>query len=332
MAGQPRRLGVLALLVLAVCVGGAALAQGTPRTIRVGLQAGGTFSWVIYAIERYGIDKQLGIEVKEVTYPSKPATQLALRSGEVQVTVDDFIEAVRMQQQGIAARAVYPYSLVTGGVVVKADSPIKTVADLKGRVIGAQSLGDKSLLILRTLAVARYGFDPQKDSKVVAAAPPLMAELLRKGDIEAGLPFWHFVARQVATGESREVISAANMLKELGAPADLPLLLIIARNDANRDTIQRLLKAVQLANEKMRTTDSFWTEILDKNLYVLPDRSLMPAVRRRWEAGLPKRWDAGVVVGLTNLVQRMVQIAGADVVGVNRFDPRAYSTEFRPFE
>ncbi len=322
--------GVRLLALLAILAAGSwALAQ-EPRVVRVGLQAGGTFSWVVYAIERFGIDKQLGIQVKEVTYPSKQATQIALRSGEVQVTVDDFIEAVRMQQQGIPARAVYPYSLVTGGVVVRADSPIKSVADLKGKTIAAQSLGDKSLLILRALAVFKYGFDPQKDSKVVAAAPPLMAELLRRGEIDAGLPFWHFVARQVASGESRELISAAAMLKELGAPPDLPLLLIIARNDADAGTIERLLKAVQLANQRMRETDAFWKEILDRNLYALPDPSLMPAVRKRWEAGLPQRWDAGVVVGLTNLVQRMVQVAGAEVVGVSRFDARAYSTQFRP--
>lgn len=325
MGVSVRALALLALLT----VSGLSAAQ-EPKTIRVGLQAGGTFSWVIYAIERFGIDKQLGIQVKEVTYPTKAATQLALRAGEVQVTVDDFIEAVRIQQQGIPARAVYPYSLVTGGVIVRADSPIKSVADLKGKTIAAQSLGDKSLLILRALAVYKYGFDPQKDSKVVAAAPPLMAELLRKGEIDAALPFWHFVARQVASGEARELISAVDMLKELGAPPDLPLLLIIARNDADTDTIERLLKAVQLANQRMKETDAFWQEILDKNLYALPDRSLMPAVRKRWESGLPKRWDAGVVVGLTNLVQRMVQVAGAEVVGVSRFDTRAYSTQFKP--
>lgn len=322
--GKLWALGIVVTMVL----GAGALAQG--KTIRVGLQAGGTFSWVVYAIERFGIDKQLGIEVKEVTYPSKQATQLALRAGEVQVTVDDFIEAVRMQQQGVPARAVYPYSLVTGGLVASANSPIKSIADLKGKTIAAQSLGDKSLLILRTVAVAKYGFDPQKESKVISVAPPLMAELLRKGDIDVGLPFWHFVARQVASGESKEVISAAGMLKEMGAPVDLPLLLIIARNDLDKDTLQRLLKAVQLANAKMKATDSFWTEILDKKLYALPDASLMPAVRKRWEAGLPQRWDAGVVVGLTNLVQRMVQIAGPEVVGVQRFDPRAYTTEFVP--
>lgn len=322
--------GVRALALLAtLMLGGLSLAQ-EPKTIRVGLQAGGTFSWVIYAIERFGIDKQLGIQVKEATYPTKAATQLALRAGEVQVTVDDFIEAVRIQQQGIPARAVYPYSLVTGGVVVRADSPIKSIADLKGKTIAAQSLGDKSLLILRALAVYKYGFDPQKDSKVVAVAPPLMAELLRKGEIDAGLPFWHFVARQVASGEARELISAVDMLKELGAPPDLPLLLIIARNDADAEAIGRLLKAVQLANQRMKESDAFWQEILDKNLYALPDRSLMPAVRKRWESGLPKRWDAGVVVGLTNLVQRMVQVAGAEVVGVSRFDARAYSTQFKP--
>jgi len=320
---------VLALAASLLLLGALSLAQ-QPATIRVGLQAGGTFSWVIYAIERFGIGKQLGIEVKEITYATKSATQLALRSGEVQVVVDDFIEAVRIQQQGIPARAVYPYSLITGGVVVRTDSPIKGVSDLKGRTIAAASLGDKTLIILRTLAVYKYGFDPQKDSKVVAVAPPLMSELLRKGDIDAALPFWHFVARMVAAGEARELISAADMLKELGVSPDLPLLLIIARNDVSPDTLGRLLKAIQLANQRMRESDIFWQEILDKNLYALPDRSLMAAVRKRWEAGLPKRWDAGVVVGLTNLVQRMVQVAGAEVVGVSRFDARAFSTQVRP--
>ena len=318
------------LILLVALASSLGLAQ--TQTLKVGLQAGGTFSWIIFAIERYGIDKQLGIEVKEITYPSKQATQLALRSGEVQVVVDDFIEAVRMQKQGIPARAIYPYSLVTGGLVVKADSPIKTVADLKGKTIGAQSLGDKSLLILRTLLVSKYGFDPQKDGKVVSAASPLMSELLKKGQIDGGLPFWHFVARQVASGESRELISAAQMLKELGAPAELPLLLLVARNDADSAALQKLVRAVELASDRMKTDNTFWSAILDKQLYALPDRSLMPAVKARWEAGLPKKWDSSVVVGLTNLVLRMIEVAGAEVVGISRldFDPRAFSTSIKP--
>lgn len=315
--------GVLAMGLLS-----SAFAQN--RTVRVGLQAGGTFSWVIYAIERFGIDKELGITVRETTFPSKQATQIALRAGEVQVVVDDFVETIRLTQQGIPARAVYPYSLVTGGIMVNADSPIRSIADLKGKTIAAQSLGDKSMLIFRALAVSKYGFDPQKDSKVVAADPPLMGELMRKKEIDAGLPFWHIVAREVATGQSRELISASAMLKELGASPDLPLLLIVARDDLDNTTLRLLLRAVQMANEKMRTTDAFWTEILQRRLFSVPDASLMPAVRKRWEAGLPKKWDAGVVVSLINLVQRMVQVAGADVVGVQRFDPRAYRTDVRP--
>ena len=36
--------------------------------------------------------------------------------------------------------------------------------------------------------------------------------------------------------------------------------------------------------------------------------------------------------GLTNLVLRMIEVAGAEVVGISRldFDPRAFSTSIKP--
>ncbi|GAA6734788.1 ABC transporter substrate-binding protein [Thermus oshimai] len=308
---------------------GLGLAQGT-KSIRAGLQAGGTFAWVVYAMERYGIAKELGLEVKATTYATKQATEIALRAGEAQVVVDDFVGVVLARQGGIPVQAVYPFSLLTGGVVVRADSPIRGVADLKGKVIGAASLDDKSLLLLRALAVARYGFDPQKEAKVLAVAPPLMAELLRRGELEAALPYWHFIARMVATGEYRELISNAEMLRELGLPTDLPLLLVVAREDTDPEALRLFLRGLNLAQERMRRDEAFWNELLDRGLYALPDRSLLPAVRKRWEGGLATRWDAGVIVGLTNLVQRLVQVAGSEVMGIRRLDPRAFALSVGP--
>jgi NitT/TauT family transport system substrate-binding protein len=308
---------------------GLVLAQEV-KVVRVGLQAGGTFSWAVYAMERYGITRELGLKVEARTYATKQATELALRAGEVQVVVDDFIGVVLARQAGLPVRAVYPFSLLTGGVLVKADSPIRNVADLKGKRIGAASLDDKSLLLLRVLAVARYGFDPQRDSRILAAAPSLMAELLNRGELDAALPYWHFIARLVATGQYRELISNAQMLKELGLPTDLPLLLVVAREDVDSEALRHFLQGLKEAQERMRADEAFWSELLEKGLYALPDRTLLPSVRQRWAQGLPTRWDAGVVVGLTSLVQKLVQVAGAEVVGVKRLDPRAFALTVAP--
>lgn len=318
------RLGLLLGMML-----GLAWAQEA-RVVRVGLQAGGTFAWAVYAMDRYGIAKGLGLEVQAKTYATKQAAEIALRAGEVQVVVDDFIGVHLARQSGLPVQAVYPFSLLTGGVVVPANSPIRTVADLKGKRLGAASLDDKSLLLLRALAVARYGFDPQKDARVLAAAPPLMAELLDRGDLDAALPYWHFIARMVATGRYRELISNAQMLRELGLPTDLPLLLVVAREDADREALRRFLQAIQLANERMKADEAFWSELVDRGLYALPDRSLLPKIRERWAQGLPSRWDAGVVVALANLVRRLVEVAGSETLGVRQLDARAFDTSLRP--
>ncbi|MBO8140623.1 MAG: ABC transporter substrate-binding protein [Firmicutes bacterium] len=297
-------------------------------TIRAGLQASGTFSWIIRAIDYFGIDEQVGLNIEATTYATKQATELALMAGEVDVTVDDFVNVVLMRSNGVPVKAVYPYSLALGGLVVRADSDIRSVADLRGRVIGASSMSDKSLLVLRALAKAKYGFDPQFDSQTISAAPPLMTQLLLRGEMDAALPFWHFVARMVGSGEFREVISVHEMLRELGMSSELPNLIILAHDGADRQAVAKFLRAMDMAVARMKTDDGIWEIILDEGLYSLPDPSLMAAVRQRWELSLPSQWNSEIVRGLVELVEQLVAVAGSDLVGIERLDPDAYSTEF----
>ena len=301
------------------------------KTVRVGLQASGTFSWVVHAMEYFGIDEEFGLTLEPVTYASKQATELALRAGEVDVVVDDFVGAVTMRNNGIPVRAIYPYSAATGGVVVRADSDIQTVADLEGKTIAASSLDDKSLLILRALTTSRYGFDPQADGETLQAAPPLMSELLAKGEIDAAIPYWHFVARMTGGGEYRDIEMVTNMLEELGLRSDLPILVVVGRDGADPEALRTFLAAMNEATQRMKADEGpFWQSVLDEELYSLPDPSLFPAVRERWEAGLPDAWDQEMIDGLVELVDRLVAVAGAEVVGVERIDASAFTTEYNP--
>ncbi|MBO1436578.1 ABC transporter substrate-binding protein [Meiothermus sp. CFH 77666] len=304
------------------------LAWAQEKSVRVGLQAGGTLSWVILAIERFGLVKELGLEVRATTYASKDANRLALRSGEVQIVVDDFVEVQLLRDRGFPVRAIYPYSLLTGGVAVPVKSPIQSLADLKGRSLGTTSLTDKTFLLLRALCIRKHGFDPLKDSKVSAVGSPLMAELIERGQLEAALPLWHHLARMQATGQYRELLSSAAILRELGLPTDVPLLFIIAREDTDPEALRRFLRTVQLASERMKQDSGIWEAILEARLYALPDKSQLPALRKRWESGIPQRWDVSSIVSLRLLVERLLAVAGPEIVGIERFDPRAFSTQF----
>lgn len=316
------------LLALAVAVApGLASAQST-QVIRAGLQASGTFSWVLHAIEYFGIDQELGLQIEATTFATKEATELALMAGDVDVTVDDFVNVVLMRSRGVPVRAVYPYSLALGGLLVRQDSDIHSIGDLRGKVIAAASLSDKSLLILRALAVSKYGFDPQYDSETIAAAAPLMTELARRGEADAVLPFWHFTARMVGSGEFREIATVHGMLAEMGLSADLPNLVVLARDDLDRAALGTFLRAIDMANERMKRDDAIWDSILEEGLYSLPDPSLMASVRARWEAALPGQWNDDIVQGLVQLVEQMVAVAGAELVGTETLDAAAFSTEF----
>jgi len=320
-----RMVVVWALLLL---LGVAAAQEG--KTVRIGLQASGTFSWVIHAMEYFGIDEELGLTLAAETYATKQATEIALRSGDADIVVDDFVGVVQMRERGVPVRGVYPYSRATGGVVVPVDAGIETLADLSGKTIGAASLDDKSLLILRALSVSEYGFDPQTESNVIAASPPLMEELLARGELDVAIPYWHFVPRMTATGDYRDLMQVSEMLDELGLSSDLPLLVMVARDGMDPAVLRTFLRGFEMALTRMREDDGVWASILDNELYSLPDPSLFPSVRARWEAGLPEVWTQETIEGLVTLTEQLVEVAGAEVVGVEGIDPAAFTTEFVP--
>lgn len=332
MMKTPRSLLVLLVLLLASL--SAAQTAATPdRTVQAAMEAVGTFSWVVHGMDYFGTAEANGIQVEGTLYASKQATEIALRSGAADVKVDDFLGPVLLRDAGIQASGIYPYATAIGGLVVPIDSAISSAADLKGATIAAGSLRDKSLLILRALTISEYGFDPQEDGEVVSAAPPLMMQLTASGEVDAALPLWHWVARMEAAGVAREVMTVADMLGQLGLPSDLPNLMVVARDDMPDELKTAFIATLEDTIEVMLATpsdDPFWQTILDLEYYSLPDASQFPQVVDRWKLGTTSNWTQETIDGLISMVDRLVELAGPDVVGVAQVDPDAYTLEFLP--
>lgn len=321
-------------VVLVVASAATAQAQDSEENVvRAAMEAVGTFSWVVHGMDYFGTAEANGITVIGTPYASKQATEIALRGGEADVKVDDFLAPVLLRDAGIMASGIYPYATAVGGLVVPVDSDIQGIADLQGKTIAAGSLRDKSLLILRALTISEYGFDPQEDGEVVAAAPPLMSQLTASGEVDASLPLWHWVARMEAGGIAREIVSVAGMLEQLGLPGDLPNLVIVARDEMPDELKTAFIATLQDTVDAMLATpadDPFWQSILDLELYSLPDPSQFPQVVERWKLGTTNNWTQEQVDGLVSMVDRLVELAGAEVVGVESVDPAAFTIEFVP--
>lgn len=325
-------IGTIGLLTCLLLFGTALAApqeQAAP-VIRVGVQATGTFSWVLHAMQHYGLAKRHGFQLHPEILASKSAARLALRGGKVDIMVDDFIGAEIMYAKNVPIHVIYPFSRVTGGVVVAADSEIESIADLEGKRLAAAALNDNSLLVLRILAREKYGFDPQVDSETLAAAPPLMESLLDKGSIDAAFPYWHHIARMVASGDYRELLSGVDMLQQLDLDTNLPLLVLVARDNLPAPEARNFIRALVATTDRMKTDDAIWRDIIDQGLYSLPDPSVFPAVRARWEAGLPSRWTQAEVDGLSRLTEQLIEVAGADILGIGKSRPEVYVTSLAP--
>ncbi|MGB1752737.1 MAG: ABC transporter substrate-binding protein, partial [Paracoccaceae bacterium] len=133
-------------------------------------------------IKRLELDAQNGFEMEVNGVAGGAAAKVAFQAGETDVIVTDWLWVARQRAQGKDYRFI-PYSKAVGSLIVKNDSPIRTLEDLKGSKVGiAGGPLDKSWLILRAYAMQEHGMDLKGDTEQVFGAPPLMMKAALTGE------------------------------------------------------------------------------------------------------------------------------------------------------
>jgi sulfonate transport system substrate-binding protein len=92
--------------------------------------------------------------------------------------------------------------------VVK-DSPIKTVADLKGKKVAINAFGSAVDIVLR-VALKRVGLDPQRDVQIVEVAFANIAPAIREGRVDCGVLVIPFLPGEAAKGDLRALFTGAD--------------------------------------------------------------------------------------------------------------------------
>src|SRR3954462_13446802 len=89
---------------------------------------------------------------------------------------------------------------------VKDDSPIKTIADLKGKTMSINTLGS-GIYGPMAILLKQAGLDPAKDVKLVEVGFALSEEALRSGRVDSAVMNQPFAARMEAKGGTRKLFS-----------------------------------------------------------------------------------------------------------------------------
>jgi NitT/TauT family transport system substrate-binding protein len=309
------------VIVMATLIATNALAADR---IRMAVQKTGTLAWELEIVRAHGLDRQADVAIETTELASTEAGKIALKGGAADVIVSDWLWVTRERSLGDNL-VFYPYSSALGAVMVPANSPIKDIADLKGRKLGvAGGPLDKSWLLLQALA-RRSGIDLAREAQIVYGAPPLLSQKALQGETDATLTFWNFSAGLESQG-LRRAVSMKDVVKSLGASGPVAMVGYVFDGgwaQRKRAPLDRLFGALHKAETILTDSPEEWQRLAPR--IGVSDPAALNIYRRRFIEDLPHRALAEEEADAKSLYRVLAEIGGNDLVGPAReLDPGTF--------
>ncbi|MFG1942993.1 ABC transporter substrate-binding protein [Nonomuraea sp. NPDC048826] len=201
------------VLMLAACGGGTA---GAPEASGAPSSAASTTVKVsvipivdvapVYLGEQQGFFAEEGLKLEIVSAQGGAAIVPAVVAGQVDFGFSNFTSLLVARSKNLPLKVVAPGAGSTGkkgedfgGVVVKADSPVKTAADLAGKKVAVNTLNNINDTTVRA-SIRAAGGDAKNVSFVELAFPDMLAAL-DNGNVDAVQVVEPFLATALKKGD-----------------------------------------------------------------------------------------------------------------------------------
>jgi NitT/TauT family transport system substrate-binding protein len=305
------------LLGLAMVLASAHAADAA-EMVRVGVLKFGTVNWELNTIQHHKLDQAQGVKVEMVALASEDATNVALQAGSVDVIVTDWLWVSRDRAQGRDLTFV-PFSSSVGAIMVPADSPTRSLADLKGKKLGvAGGPLDKNWLLIQGLAKRDHGLDLATAAKINYGAPPLLAEKAAQGELDAVLNFWQFCARLEAQG-FRRLVSGQDAAKALGTQGPVAAIGYVFHEkwaSEHKSAALGFLRASREAKKILGSSDEEWQRL--NEVIKATDETTLKTLMTRFREGIPARSLAEEEADAARLYEVLAGLGGEKLVGPSK--------------
>jgi ABC-type nitrate/sulfonate/bicarbonate transport system substrate-binding protein len=247
------------LIALVFLLAGDALAA---ERVTIATPSRGLFEFPVVVAMRKGFYKEEGIDVDKVQM--QPAVGVkALISGDVDYLLA-WGSALRAAVTGVPIKAVVGIAGRPLHVLV-ARPEIKTPKDLKGRVIGVDSVAG-TVDYLARVAVRHFGFEPEKDVKIIVTGEsPTRLAALHAGSIDATPIDVAFAVKAEDEGFRRLVY--------LGDLIELPLSGIAVTDQKlqnHRDQVRKVVRATVRGTRYFKQNRNDTVQMLADYLRITP--------------------------------------------------------------
>lgn len=297
---------------------GCALQAAEPAVVRVGILQYGTVSWELEVMQKHGLAEREGIRIEITPLALKDAANVAIQGAAVDMIANDWIWVSRQRSEG-RDFAFVPYSQAVGSIMVRPDAGVSRFGDLRGKRLGiAGGALDKSWLLLRAYSRRTLGEDAASFVKPDFAAPPLLNELMLRGEMPAVLNFWHYGARLKAAGMI-EILDMKQILAGIGEDSELPLVGWVFTEkwaNANRAALDGFLRASAAAKQLMLESDEVWVEL--RPMMKVDDDETFHALRDGFRAGIPRTSTAEAEAVAARVFGLLAKEGGSALVGSSK--------------
>jgi ABC-type nitrate/sulfonate/bicarbonate transport system substrate-binding protein len=154
-------------------------------------------------------------QLKQILFQANPERFQAFLAGELDAGTAPGLAVIFARAQGMDMKIVASVCLEAGGkyfattYMVKDDGPIKSIKDLKGGIVGVVGIKTATDLWARA-GLINAGLVPDKDTKVVPMAFPVIGDAVRTGKVSAGTFVEPFYSAELAKGGLRKLFTAVD--------------------------------------------------------------------------------------------------------------------------
>lgn len=257
---------ILSALLALVLLGALPAGADAAETIRIGFQKGGG---LLTMLKRQGAVEQAfapaGTTVKWVEFPAGPQILEALNAGSIDFGTTGAPPPVFAQAAGIDVVYVgaEPPPVASEAIIVKPDSPIRTVAQLKGkRIAFAKGSGSHLLLVA---ALNRAGLTI-RDVQPIFLGPSEARAAFDGGNVDAWVVWDPYLAAAQKAYDARVVADYTGLLQANG-------FYLASRAFVKRSpqAVQTLLEQIALAGKWANTHRKEMVAMMAPQVGVAPD-------------------------------------------------------------
>jgi ABC-type nitrate/sulfonate/bicarbonate transport system substrate-binding protein len=224
------------LALVAAVVAAAPMPAHAADAVKVVIPRDSVFVLNYFGAKDAGVFAKFGIDIDVDARPF--AGFLAgLPSKACMATTYSGIDAIKKINEGADWVIIGGGLTVVNPIIVLKNSPIKTVADLRGKTFGTFSTGAGSYQATRAAVIDAYKLDLAKDTKLEQLAPPALLKFLDNGSVDAMLNISSFSIAAESQPDKYRVVFDPNEYwrKKTGYPIVWAAPLVAWRSWVNED-------------------------------------------------------------------------------------------------